>query len=300
MSDPLRFVVMGQGRAGSARIRAIEAHPGAELAGVLHQGDCADPERLAAALRALSSDVAVVCTPNALHVPQCEVALQAGLHVLMEFPLAPGARSARSLLERARATGRVLHVGHIELLAPSQEAQRERAAMLGRPVGGQLHFRGGVEGWIGDDALAGSPALRGLARLHRLVDLFGEVRIREASLTRRSPGYRLEVTLAFTSARPGSDAGGPVQASSPLLPPGGTTRLVEERGPDLPRATTWQIECERGVLGPPPDVPARGVFAQDLDHMIQRVAGRTESYLAERLELHVLEQIEEIDARVTG
>ena len=81
MSDPLRFVVLGQGRAGSARIRAIEAHPGAELAGVLHQADHADPERLGAALRALASDVAVVCTPNSLHVPQCEVALQEGLHV---------------------------------------------------------------------------------------------------------------------------------------------------------------------------------------------------------------------------
>src|SRR5512139_1321697 len=51
-------------------------------------------------------DVLVVSTPNALHREQALAALDAGLHVICEKPLALDAAQARELRDRARAAGR--------------------------------------------------------------------------------------------------------------------------------------------------------------------------------------------------
>jgi hypothetical protein len=107
-----------------------------------------------------------------------------------------------------------------------------------------VHFSGASEGWIGDAALAGTPALGGAGALHRLVDLFGEAEVRAARLERgREAGVRLAVELGFAN--------------------GGVVELVEERAPGASRGTRFAIERERGRL----DTPARarrGLFARDL------------------------------------
>jgi predicted dehydrogenase len=53
-------------------------------------------------------DVVDICTPNQTHVPIALAALGAGKHVLCEKPLATTAADVRSLMEAARAGGRVL------------------------------------------------------------------------------------------------------------------------------------------------------------------------------------------------
>lgn len=58
------------------------------------------------ALLASGIDAVVIATPNALHHPQALAALDAGLHVICEKPLALDAARARHLAARARATGR--------------------------------------------------------------------------------------------------------------------------------------------------------------------------------------------------
>jgi biliverdin reductase len=199
---------------------------------------------------------------------------------LVEFPIARSAARARELLGRAAALDRTLHVEHIELLSPAQGVQRERAASLGRPKGGELRFSGTSADWIGDDALAGTPALRAVARLHRLVDLFGSARVAGAELERRDPGYRLSIDLEFAD--------------------GGGTRLVEERGAELERATQWRIECERGALDDPPEpgTPIRGggLFARDLDVFLDRIFDGTPSYVSDERVLHVLDLVGAIEA----
>jgi predicted dehydrogenase len=127
MSDsprPLRVGLLGYGLAGRVfHAPLIAACPDLVLAAVVTR----DPERRAA-LRAVhpdaealdapeqlweragSLDLVVVATPNRSHVPLARAALQAGLPVVVDKPLAPSAAEARALIEEARARGRRLTV----------------------------------------------------------------------------------------------------------------------------------------------------------------------------------------------
>ena len=272
----LSIAVVGAGRAGQARVRALEANPAARLHSVVRRGGAVTLDHLIADP---AVDAIAICTPNLLHPDQVQRALAGGKHVLVEFPLAPQAELARQLLSSAARRGLVLHVEHIELLSNSQLIQRERAAPLGRLMGGELCFTGSSSGWIGDSDLAGSPALRAVARLHRLVDLFGGARVESAELETRDRGYRLSVSLEFAG-------GAPIQ-------------LIEERGPELARETRWALRCEHGLLGDPPPGHPGELFREDLDCFVERVAGREVSYLADARILHVLDLVGEIE-RCTG
>lgn len=269
------MAVVGLGRAGSARVRAIEAHPRAELAAVV-QRPPSEPS-FEAVLADPGITALIVCTPNALHAAQVAAGLEAGKHVAVEFPLALSEREARDLFALARARGRVLHVEHIELLSPSQEHLRKAVRGLGAPVEGRVWFRADSSGWIGDDALAGGPGLRALARLHRVVDLFGPAEVASASAEPgRAGGYRLAVVLRFAR--------------------GGTLELIEERGRGLGRALEWDVQCEGGRLEPPPAEPAAGLFARDLDAFLARIETAAEPYVSEERELHVHALVDAIDA----
>ncbi len=272
MTRALRVAVVGAGRAGRARIRALHDHARAELAAEVARSGEPTLARVAADR---SIDAALVCTPNLLHVAQVRTLLEGGKHVAVEFPLAPTVEEARALFALAEREDRVLHVAHIELLSPSQASQRERAADLGRPTGGTLTFTGGNAGWIGDPLRAGSPALRALARLHRLLDLFGPARIARASLAERERGYRLELRVAFRE--------------------GGETDLIEERGADLERGTHWAVRCERGVLDDPDAAPSAGLFARDLDHFLDRIERGSPPYVSNERVLHALDLVEQAE-----
>ncbi|MFI5317437.1 MAG: Gfo/Idh/MocA family protein [Myxococcota bacterium] len=273
----LGVAVIGAGRAGEARIRALESSARARLACVVSRGR-SDSVSLADALADPSVAAAIVCTPNLLHAAAAHAALGAGKHVAVEFPLAASAAEARSLLADARARGRVLHVEHIELLSPSQAALRERARELGRPLAGNVRFSGDEGGWIADPALAGSPALGALARLHRLVDLFGPAEARAARLETRGSRRRLEVELVFAG--------------------GGAVTLCEERGAGLARATEWSIACERGRLTTPAAEPQGSLFARDLDVFLDRIERRGESYVSDARVLELLELVGAIERRL--
>ncbi|HEX8109276.1 MAG TPA: Gfo/Idh/MocA family oxidoreductase, partial [Kofleriaceae bacterium] len=119
-----RVGLLGYGLAGRVfHAPLIAACPDLVLASVVTR----DPERRAA-LRAVhpeaealdapeqlweragSLDLVVVATPNRSHVPLARAALQAGLPVVVDKPLAPSVAEARALIEAARAAGRWLTV----------------------------------------------------------------------------------------------------------------------------------------------------------------------------------------------
>ena len=56
-------------------------------------------------------DAVAICTPNHLHEPHVQAALSAGLHVLVERPLAPSAAGVQKILRQAEKKNRVLMVG---------------------------------------------------------------------------------------------------------------------------------------------------------------------------------------------
>lgn len=273
----LGVAVVGFGRAGAARVRALEASTRARLAAVVSRSR-PGAVSLAAALADPEVAAAIVCTPNLLHAGTTRAALAAGKHVAVEFPLAASAAEARAIFADAAARGRVLHEEHIELLSPSQLALRARVHELGPLRRGQVTFSGDSTGWIAEPELAGSAALGALARLHRLVDLFGEAEVRAARLESAGAQRRLEVELGFAA--------------------GGTATLVEARGPGAPRATEWALECERGPLATPPSEPPGALFARDLDCFLDRILHAAPSYVSDARVLHVLDLVGAIERRL--
>lgn len=65
-------------------------------------------------LLAAGVEAASVAVPTNLHVKVAGELIDAGVHVLVEKPLAPTVEEARSLVEHARKAGVVLAAGHIE------------------------------------------------------------------------------------------------------------------------------------------------------------------------------------------
>ncbi len=256
-------------------MRALEGHPVAELAAVVsHHPRTGQPD-LDDVLASDAIDALILCTPNLLHAPAARLGLEAGKHVCVEFPLAPGPDPARELFVLAERAERTLHVEHIELLSPSQARLRARAGELGAPLEGEVAFSGDLAGWMADPALSGSPALCALARLHRLLDLFGTARVAGAVLRELAPGHRLEVDLEFAA--------------------GGRVRLVETRAPGLGRGTSWAIRCERGRLETPPPEPAAGLFRTDLDRFVARIRIGEPPYVAPSRILEALELVRAIE-----
>ncbi len=118
MTD-LRAAVIGYGLAGSVfHGPLIDSTPGLVVATVVtgnpeRQAEAgsahprarvvADPEDVFE--RAAEHDFVVVATPNDVHAPLARRALDAGLPVVVDKPLAPAAAEARSLVEEAERRG---------------------------------------------------------------------------------------------------------------------------------------------------------------------------------------------------
>ncbi len=128
----VRVVVVGAGEFGKHHMRVVNQSGNAELAGVVD----ADPTRAGAAAErfgcpvlpldeaAAHADAAIVAVPTSAHADVGCRLLESGLDVLVEKPIAADVASARRLIEAARASGRILQVGHLERFNPAVMALR--------------------------------------------------------------------------------------------------------------------------------------------------------------------------------
>lgn len=122
-SSPLRVLLSGYGNAGRIlHAPLVSATPGLELAGVV----TSDPGRQAAVrarypdavvggriedvLSTHDFDVVVVASANVAHVPQTKAALDAGLPVVVDKPIAPTAVEALELVKHAQSLDLLLTV----------------------------------------------------------------------------------------------------------------------------------------------------------------------------------------------
>lgn len=64
------------------------------------------------------ADAVIIATPDHLHVEPCLLALEAGYDVLLEKPIAPTEMDCRKLLEKAKASGRIVSVCHVLRYTP--------------------------------------------------------------------------------------------------------------------------------------------------------------------------------------
>lgn len=271
MTPPLRWGVLGVGRAGRARARAIQQDPRAVLlAG--HRGEPAAvdiPEWPEARILA-QCDAVAVCSPSPLHPQQVQAALHADCHVVCEFPVAASADQARALMALAAAQGRVLHTEHIELLGG---VSRVLATQALQPTSGLLRFQSGP--------CHGSVVHANIARLHRAVHALGW-----------PEGHRVELRT-------------PSHFIGALRYPWGELGLNFQHAAGLKRGThmvlagpqTW-VQEDRSLHrnGEPVALPAGpGLFLQDQLAASARILDGTPPYVSDARILGVLELADALD-----
>ena len=135
-----KVAVIGGGYMGKFHAEKLAACEGAELVAVI-DADGARARQVGGALGAAHDtdygawlgkiDAACIAVPTELHDRVARACLEAGIHVLVEKPLARTLAEADALRAAARAKGLVLQVGHLQRFNP---AFRALAGHPGRPL----------------------------------------------------------------------------------------------------------------------------------------------------------------------
>ena len=191
----LRAGVVGLGWAGQQHMAAYDALPGVELVAIAGMedgprqelGDQYGVEHRYSDWKDLVAagdlDVVSVAVPTFLHAPIAVGALDAGIHVLSEKPIARTAEEARTMVDAAHRAGRVLEVafnhrrrGDIEALKAAIDA-----GQIGRPYHARAVWlrRAGIPAlgsWFTNREMAGGGPLIdiGVHVLDYALHLFGE------------------------------------------------------------------------------------------------------------------------------
>lgn len=123
MTDTLRVGVVGVGSLGFHHARILRELPGVQMAGVYD----ASPARMATVateldVRAHASyddlldavDAAVVAVPTTNHAEVAMAALERGVHLLIEKPIAPTLEEADRIVTLAKERGVLVATGHVE------------------------------------------------------------------------------------------------------------------------------------------------------------------------------------------
>ncbi|MBW4695801.1 MAG: Gfo/Idh/MocA family oxidoreductase [Lyngbya sp. HA4199-MV5] len=189
-SRPLRVGLVGTGYAAKLRSQALQAEPRAVLAAVAGHtlettqvfSQTYDAEPIASwqeLVQRSSLDLIIIATVNRDHGAIVRAALAAGKHVVVEYPLALDAAEAADLITLSNAQNKLLHVEHIELLGGMHQALKASLPAIGIPFFARYATikpeRPAPKRWTYHPELFGFPLIGALSRLHRLVDLFGNV-----------------------------------------------------------------------------------------------------------------------------
>ena len=133
MTAPLRAGLVGVGMMGRNHARVLASLPGVELVAIADPGG--DPYSAAGNRPVLGTvdeliragiDYVVVSCPTALHLEVGLALVEAGVHALLEKPLADTSVGARELAAAFDEAGLVGAVGHIERYNPALQNARRR------------------------------------------------------------------------------------------------------------------------------------------------------------------------------
>jgi predicted dehydrogenase len=109
-----------------------------------------------------SVDALVIGTPNFLHAPQAIAALKAGVHVMVEKPMAMNAREAEKMMDASAQSGAILMVAHCWRFDEDVNWLKVQSKKLGRIIhtkGYGVHLNWGPSGWFTEKKLAGGGAM---------------------------------------------------------------------------------------------------------------------------------------------
>jgi len=109
-------------------------------------------------------DALVVSTPNCLHAPQTIAALEAGVHVMVEKPMAMNAAEAGEMVAAGQRSGALLMVAHCwrfdqEARWVTEQVAAGRIGEVIRTKGCGVHVNWGPGGWFTQKREAGGGAV---------------------------------------------------------------------------------------------------------------------------------------------
>ncbi|MBZ0302042.1 MAG: Gfo/Idh/MocA family oxidoreductase [Anaerolineae bacterium] len=172
----LRLAVLGTGYIARIHAEAARSQADVELVAVVnHHEDSMRPfaaqfgiPRQYTSLDDLIAEGGVdaisINSPNYLHAPQSIRALQAGIHVMVEKPMAMNAREARQMMNASELSGAKLMVAHCwrfddEVRWLKQQLDEDRIGPIVRTKGSGVHVYWGPSGWFTEARYAGGGAL---------------------------------------------------------------------------------------------------------------------------------------------
>jgi predicted dehydrogenase len=119
-------------------------------------------ESVEAMLKDGNVDALVVSTPNYLHASQTIEALEAGVHVMVEKPMAMNAAEAEQMCGASEKSGAILMVAHCWRFDPDVLWLKSQTTKLGKIIrtkGIGVHKHWGPSGWFTQKQFAGGGAM---------------------------------------------------------------------------------------------------------------------------------------------
>ena len=143
-NSPIRAGIVGTGFAAERRAEALQADTRSQLVAVsghtlektqefARNYDAEVIDSWTDLVLHPEVDLVVICTINLDHGMIVRAALNAGKHVVVEYPLSLDPKEAESLIALAEAKSKLLHVEHIELLSGIHQAIRDGLSQVGTP-----------------------------------------------------------------------------------------------------------------------------------------------------------------------
>jgi biliverdin reductase len=188
--DQVRVGIVGTGYAAKIRAENLMADPRSHLSAVAgHRPDATTAFAQTYGATALDSwlelvhrpdvDLVMIATINRDHGAIAQAALEAGKHVVVEYPLALDATEANTLAHLAAQRQRLLHVEHIDMLSGVHQLLTHHLPRIGTPVAIRYSSlapkRPAPQKWTYQLDGFGFPFMGAVSRIHRLTSLFGTV-----------------------------------------------------------------------------------------------------------------------------
>ena len=238
-ADTLRAAVIGLGMMGRHHARILQSLDGVELTGAVDPdgdrfGVVSDPglvhPRLEALLDAGTPDLAVVAVPTEDHLDVVRTLAAAGVHVLVEKPLAATSGQAREVIAICEQAGLRCAVGHVERFNPALQELRSRV----------------LEGQLGEIFVISTQRLGPFPDRVRDVGVVKDLATHDLDLVRWLGDSPVEVISAQTAHRMGRDHEDVLLATGRLASGTNFNCVVDWLTPTKTRQT--RVLGERGML----------------------------------------------------